>query len=308
MPNICLNQSCSKPVSNIFCSSKCFNEHKNLTLLNAYFNGEWDGSQPKTGFISKIVKNYILARDNYYCTKCGFNKLHPVDNKPVVEVNHIDGNSSNHKEENLETLCPNCHSLTDNYRARNTGFGSIYRRNGARKYNAPDYVPAQIIKKVYYCSCGAEKTRLATHCRPCLNKIKTESGAFYQADIAAILKRAKTESYNNIAKDYGSNGAALRKYLKSKNITLPKKHGNKTCPECGVNVIGAVAPYYCEAHKPNFNIEWPEVDEVVSLIKQFGVKKFMADYNIEYVSTVRKFLARKDKLDGVNLSVKYLGV
>jgi len=30
-------------------------------------------------------------------------------------MHHKDGNRSNNKEDNLELLCPNCHSLTDNF-------------------------------------------------------------------------------------------------------------------------------------------------------------------------------------------------
>jgi hypothetical protein len=41
-------------------------------------------------------------------------------NKPIpLELHHIDGNRYNNKLENLMLLCPNCHALTDNYRAKN---------------------------------------------------------------------------------------------------------------------------------------------------------------------------------------------
>ncbi len=38
-------------------------------------------------------------------------------------MNHIDGNSENNKEKNLELLCPNCHSLTPNFKGLNKGNG-----------------------------------------------------------------------------------------------------------------------------------------------------------------------------------------
>lgn len=36
-----------------------------------------------------------------------------------LEIHHIDGNRQNNNLNNLQILCPNCHSLTDNWRSRN---------------------------------------------------------------------------------------------------------------------------------------------------------------------------------------------
>lgn len=41
-------------------------------------------------------------------------------NQPInIEVHHIDGDKSNNQLENLQLLCPNCHSYTDNYGSKN---------------------------------------------------------------------------------------------------------------------------------------------------------------------------------------------
>jgi len=62
------------------------------------------------------------------CSKCGWDKINPITGKRPLQVNHIDGDSSNSKKENLEVLCPNCHSLTHNY-------GSLNRGKGRKKRN-----------------------------------------------------------------------------------------------------------------------------------------------------------------------------
>ena len=36
-----------------------------------------------------------------------------------LELHHIDGNRNNHKFENLQLLCLNCHAQTDTFRAKN---------------------------------------------------------------------------------------------------------------------------------------------------------------------------------------------
>ena len=52
------------------------------------------------------------------CNKCGWNiKIKGREYSPC-ELEHKDGNPTNHKLENLEILCPNCHSLTETYRFR----------------------------------------------------------------------------------------------------------------------------------------------------------------------------------------------
>lgn len=40
--------------------------------------------------------------------------------KPIIcELHHINGDSTDNRIENLQILCPNCHSQTDNFRSRN---------------------------------------------------------------------------------------------------------------------------------------------------------------------------------------------
>ena len=41
------------------------------------------------------------------CEHCGFVALHPVQ----LDVDHIDGDRTNNNEDNLQTLCANCHRL-----------------------------------------------------------------------------------------------------------------------------------------------------------------------------------------------------
>lgn len=53
----------------------------------------------------------------YKCEKCGI-----VDwmGEPIsLQLEHIDGNHSNNALENLQVLCPNCHSQTDTYAGKN---------------------------------------------------------------------------------------------------------------------------------------------------------------------------------------------
>lgn len=53
------------------------------------------------------------------CEICGWCQKRPGDTYTPCELHHKDGNRFNHQLDNLIIICPNCHSLTDNYRSKN---------------------------------------------------------------------------------------------------------------------------------------------------------------------------------------------
>lgn len=65
---------------------------------------------------STNVKNllYRLGLKTNICECCGINYW---NNKPLVcELHHINGDTTDNRIENLQILCPNCHSQTFNYK------------------------------------------------------------------------------------------------------------------------------------------------------------------------------------------------
>jgi hypothetical protein len=59
----------------------------------------------------------VFEEQNYCCNNCSISEWF---SKPIaLELEHKDGNSTNNSRENLEGLCPNCHSITDTWRGRN---------------------------------------------------------------------------------------------------------------------------------------------------------------------------------------------
>jgi len=59
----------------------------------------------------------VLEEQNHCCNKCGINEWQGF--KITLELEHKDGNNQNNSRENLEGLCPNCHSITDTWRGKN---------------------------------------------------------------------------------------------------------------------------------------------------------------------------------------------
>ncbi len=83
------------------------------TWKDKYENKLMEGEKLHIQTIKKILMNKV----NSCCEICGiFNWL---ENKISLEIHHIDGNNKNNNTNNLQILCPNCHSQTDNYRTKN---------------------------------------------------------------------------------------------------------------------------------------------------------------------------------------------
>ncbi|QJW87960.1 HNH endonuclease [Spirosoma taeanense] len=81
--------------------------------MAAIFSGSHPTYQPH-----KIKKRLLKEGFKHYaCELCGLSEWM---SKPIpLELHHKNGIKSDNSLANLELLCPNCHALTDNYRAKN---------------------------------------------------------------------------------------------------------------------------------------------------------------------------------------------
>jgi hypothetical protein len=65
---------------------------------------------------STNLKAHLIKKFGHQCQKC---KNETWNDQPItLELHHVDGNRTNNAIENLQLLCPNCHSCTDNWRGR----------------------------------------------------------------------------------------------------------------------------------------------------------------------------------------------
>ena len=66
----------------------------------------------------KLKKRLLL--EGYLTNKCSICQITEWNSLPFeMELDHIDGNRTNHLLDNLRLLCPNCHAQTSTYRAKN---------------------------------------------------------------------------------------------------------------------------------------------------------------------------------------------
>ena len=108
--------------NNKYCSKKCQQRFQSLVKLEKWKSGEWDGLQYEVA-VSSTIRNYLHEKYNNKCSRCGWNTINPYTKKVPLQIEHIDGDYRNNKENNLTLICPNCHSLTPTWGGRNKGKG-----------------------------------------------------------------------------------------------------------------------------------------------------------------------------------------
>lgn len=125
---ICKN--CGKLIEKrkTFCNSKCYNEYIKKQQQNKWDNGEYTSE-----YIPVFVRNFLINKYNNKCQKCGWGEINIYTNKVPLQIHHIDGDCTNFDKENLELLCPNCHSLTENFGNLNKGKSKRNKRKEKRK-------------------------------------------------------------------------------------------------------------------------------------------------------------------------------
>ena len=110
-----------------YCSTICQKIFINKKRLEDWKQGKWNGLTPSKKWLSVIIRDYLLEKANYSCEECGWNKVNPKTGISPVQIHHKDGDYKHNSEDNLQVLCPCCHSLTETFGSRNRGKGRDYR-------------------------------------------------------------------------------------------------------------------------------------------------------------------------------------
>lgn len=99
----CLN--CNKPLDKSYkkyCSVKCQQDYYYREYIKRWKNGEIDGTVGKMWIdVSGHIKRYLLKKYENKCSRCGWAEINPYTNTLPLEIEHIDSDATNNKEENL---------------------------------------------------------------------------------------------------------------------------------------------------------------------------------------------------------------
>ena len=210
----CGTQLTSEQRHNIYCSQNCANLMRQKKKITAWLSGE-DNGNCKNGQLSETIRNYLLNKADYRCELCGWNKVNPVTNKVPLEIHHIDGDYENNKLENLLVLCPNCHSLTPNFKALNK---SERQRTQVRKD-----------KQEYYCiDCGKPISKGSTRCHQCEGKHRITNKPYTREELKELIR---TTPFTVIGQMAGVTDNAIRKWCSQYNLPAKKSEIKKYTDE-----------------------------------------------------------------------------
>ena len=195
------------------------------------------------------------------CECCGLTEWL---NQPItLEVHHIDGDKKNNELNNLQLLCPTCHSYTENYGSKNNKkeeisdedfFNAIKNSSSVRQalfsLNLSDaggnYVRARRImeqnnfsypqkeNKEKYCpKCGkliSKNANLCVNCNNIANRIVE------RPDREELKTLIRTLPFTYIGKQYGVSDKAVTKWCKNANLPSTKTEIKQYSDEEWLNI------------------------------------------------------------------------
>lgn len=149
-----------------------------------------DSTYNRSSLKRRLLQEGILKNE---CSKCGQN---PQWNgiKLVLVLDHINGESNDHRLENLRLLCPNCNSQQSTFAGKN-----IKTDKRVYKQLCPD--------------CSKTIGKLSKLCINCTTKKRRKIKD--RPTIAVLKKQIAKLGYCGTGRKYGVSDNAIRKWMKT---------------------------------------------------------------------------------------------
>ncbi len=145
----------------------------------------------------RLIKEKIIP---YKCAICGNNGI--WNNKKLsLQLDHINGDHTDNRIENLRFVCPNCHSQTDTYAGKNVLCKHRHKNQQQKKCECCQQLYIPKFKAQRFCSQECAKKFQRKINRPSLQQL-TEDIKNLHNNISAVARK------------YGVSDNAIRKWIK----------------------------------------------------------------------------------------------
>ena len=151
---------------------------------------------------STLRKRYKEGQyTSYVCSICGQEPFWQGKELTLI-LDHINGNNTDDRLENLRWVCPNCNQQLE------TTSGS-----NSRKYD-----------KKYCPDCGKEIHHLSERCKPCyLKHRKNQSGSTIPVSRDELKNLIRSTSFVKLGEEFGVSDKAIVKWCINYNLPSRKK-------------------------------------------------------------------------------------
>lgn len=151
-----------------------------------------DGSRVDPYHLRNFLSFHSVKRE---CKCCKIDSW--LESPLVLQIDHIDGNPANNKLENLQYLCPNCHS-------QKTALAYAEKK-------------AKTLSIVNYCVCGEIIDRTSKKCRVCAS---LKPGVIWP-EREELYEQVWSLGLKSVGASLGVSGETVSRYCKVNNIPTP---------------------------------------------------------------------------------------